>query len=129
MLWYDVVILSKSMLSLYSLNSDELQKLIFYLSKEILEHSSSYGMETSEETTTPLPNYRICRLKPDKGPCKAKIKRWYFDPAFGECKEFIYGGCKGNANNFETYKECSDSCLMNKKSSKQSAFVIYNSYY
>ena len=86
-------------------------------------------METSEETTTPLPNYRICRLKPDKGPCKAKIKRWYFDPAFGECKEFIYGGCKGNANNFETYKECSDSCLMNKKSSKQSDFLIYNSYY
>ena len=79
---------------------------------------------TSEETTTPLSNIEICWLKPDKGPCKRPSSKWYFDPSFGDCKKFIFSGCGGNANNFETYKECSGSCLMNNKSSKHSTFII-----
>ncbi|UYV83287.1 WFIKKN2 [Cordylochernes scorpioides] len=29
----------------------------------------------------------------------------------GVCKSFIYGGCEGNKNNFETKEECEEACL------------------
>ena len=32
--------------------------------------------------------WEICQLKPVEGPCKARNTRWYFDPTFGECKNF-----------------------------------------
>lgn len=28
----------------------------------------------------------------------------------GECKGFVYGGCGGNPNNFETYDHCFEAC-------------------
>ena len=88
-------------------------------------------METSKKATTPSSDIDKCQLKPNEG-CFSKyfhLDRWYFDPSSGDCKEFVITvGCGGN-DYFETYEECSDSCLMNKKSSKLSAFLIYNSYY
>ena len=38
------------------------------------------------------------------------MPRYYFDPAVGECKEFIYGGCQGNENNFMTKEACEAMC-------------------
>lgn len=38
----------------------------------------------------------------DKGPCRQHNVRWFFDTTTRSCKEFIYGGCLGNYNNFET---------------------------
>ena len=52
----------------------------------------------------------ICQLPPERGPCLAYMPRYYFDPAVGECKEFIYGGCLGNENNFETIEACEAKC-------------------
>ena len=52
----------------------------------------------------------ICHLPPEKGPCKAYMPRYYFDPAVGECKELIYGGCQGNENNFMTKEACEAMC-------------------
>jgi len=52
----------------------------------------------------------ICFLKPVTGPCEALIPRWFFNPAKGECEQFTYGGCGGNANNFETFNECQEEC-------------------
>ncbi|GFY14561.1 kunitz-type serine protease inhibitor bitisilin-3 [Trichonephila clavipes] len=53
----------------------------------------------------------ICRLPAEKGPCEAFIPRYFFDHTKGSCEIFVYGGCKGNANNFETLKECETRCL------------------
>mmetsp|Transcript_31142 Transcript_31142/g.50028 ORF Transcript_31142/g.50028 Transcript_31142/m.50028 type:complete len:174 (+) Transcript_31142:38-559(+) len=50
----------------------------------------------------------ICSLDADVGPCEAAMPRWYFDGS--QCTEFIYGGCQGNANNFETQEECLNAC-------------------
>ena len=33
----------------------------------------------------------------------------------GVCEEFIYGGCGGNENNFETLEECNQQCNPNGK--------------
>ncbi|XP_064464180.1 thrombin inhibitor hemalin-like [Ornithodoros turicata] len=52
----------------------------------------------------------ICDLSPDKGPCKGNFQMFYFDPETKSCKEFIYGGCQGNGNNFETKDECIIAC-------------------
>lgn len=51
-----------------------------------------------------------CLLPADSGPCEAAFERWYFDAATGVCRPFIYGGCEGNENNFETLEACSASC-------------------
>ena len=52
----------------------------------------------------------ICTLPKQTGPCKARIRMFYFDHMLGQCKEFIYGGCGGNANKFETINKCETKC-------------------
>lgn len=32
----------------------------------------------------------------------------------GACEGFNYGGCKGNANNFETKQACENACVKGK---------------
>ncbi|KAL7667774.1 hypothetical protein ACOME3_010417 [Neoechinorhynchus agilis] len=51
-----------------------------------------------------------CRLPVDPGPCKAAIQRYCYDYTTQSCKRFIYGGCQGNGNNFESKKECELEC-------------------
>ncbi|CAG0895161.1 unnamed protein product, partial [Darwinula stevensoni] len=51
-----------------------------------------------------------CSLPPDVGPCRAYLKRYFYDARVAQCKTFIYGGCGGNANNFATLQECFQKC-------------------
>uniref|UniRef100_A0ABM5G4L6 Actinia tenebrosa protease inhibitors-like n=1 Tax=Pogona vitticeps TaxID=103695 RepID=A0ABM5G4L6_9SAUR len=51
-----------------------------------------------------------CQLPPEKGPCRARIRRFYYSPSQKKCLQFYYGGCEGNSNNFKTKKECEDAC-------------------
>ncbi|XP_039212471.1 BPTI/Kunitz domain-containing protein-like [Crotalus tigris] len=52
----------------------------------------------------------ICTLPKETGWCKASFPRFYFNAATGTCENFIYGGCRGNANNFATWVECRARC-------------------
>ncbi|XP_055949212.1 papilin-like isoform X1 [Argiope bruennichi] len=52
-----------------------------------------------------------CFLNQDPGPCNLVEVNWYYDAGDGVCKEFYYGGCKGNQNRFKTRKECETSCF------------------
>lgn len=45
-----------------------------------------------------------------QGPCEAAFPRWSFDVESGSCQQFMYGGCHGNGNNFESQQECSEAC-------------------
>ena len=52
----------------------------------------------------------ICLYHKDPGPCKASFKKWYFDARTSQCVSFIYGGCGGNDNRFDSFEECVEEC-------------------
>lgn len=49
--------------------------------------------------------YNRCGLIPDPGICNAAFRKYYFDQETQECKEFMWGGCKGIVP-FDTLEEC-----------------------
>lgn len=55
-------------------------------------------------------NAEICLLPPDEGPCRARIPSYYYDRYTQSCRKFMYGGCEGNDNNFETWEACDEAC-------------------
>uniref|UniRef100_A0A0K8R4Y2 Putative salivary kunitz domain protein n=1 Tax=Ixodes ricinus TaxID=34613 RepID=A0A0K8R4Y2_IXORI len=59
-----------------------------------------------------------CTLLPDDGPCRALIERYYYDSVTGTCHKFLYGGCEGNGNNFDTEPECIKKCKGKKRGKK-----------
>jgi len=54
--------------------------------------------------------FDICSLPQVRGNCLAYFPRYSFNSATGACEFFIYGGCQGNANRFETLEECDERC-------------------
>ncbi|XP_046375932.2 BPTI/Kunitz domain-containing protein 2-like [Haliotis rufescens] len=51
-----------------------------------------------------------CSLPMVIGRCRAAFRRYFYNPASGQCEQFLYGGCGGNANNFKTLGECRRVC-------------------
>ena len=45
-----------------------------------------------------------------RGPCKGHYNRWSYVPKSGKCKQFVYGGCHGSSNNFQTEESCNEKC-------------------
>ncbi|XP_008122564.2 eppin [Anolis carolinensis] len=60
--------------------------------------------------TCQVPEPHRCRLPPVTGPCKAAMPRFYYNWGSKRCEKFIYGGCYGNLNRFETKEECERAC-------------------
>lgn len=75
--------------------------------------SSASGSDSSAAISNELkdmkPNER-CILPIRKGFCRALISRWSYDPVAKDCKEFKFGGCDGNGNNFSSHKQCMEMC-------------------
>lgn len=53
----------------------------------------------------------ICSLALDKGSCKNYSENWFFDIEEGTCSKFLYSGCEGNGNRFNTENECRRLCV------------------
>uniref|UniRef100_A0A914W5J1 BPTI/Kunitz inhibitor domain-containing protein n=1 Tax=Plectus sambesii TaxID=2011161 RepID=A0A914W5J1_9BILA len=51
-----------------------------------------------------------CQQAAERGSCFSSHTRWFFDQRAGECATFVYSGCDGNDNNFETKQECEQAC-------------------
>ncbi|KAH0622379.1 hypothetical protein JD844_024637 [Phrynosoma platyrhinos] len=100
------------------LNKDTNKELAFEITQETavnyqtantdkLDQSPSQGPK--KQTTGFIPEQ--CLMSPDAGPCNGHFPRWHFDEFLGTCIHFIYGGCKGNGNNFLQESDCLAECV------------------
>ena len=82
--------------------------------KSQMQNDAVENEEEEEEEDAPVnlktagPSKDACTLKADPGFCRGYFKSWYFDGE--ECKTFVYGGCQGNANRFQSKEECENVC-------------------
>lgn len=67
----------------------------------------------------------ICRLPPAPGPCRAAIHQWYYNPKKQRCSQFMYGGCGGNDNNFNSKDDCKAACMRTKGKDRWSLTVMW----
>ncbi|XP_015916903.1 uncharacterized protein [Parasteatoda tepidariorum] len=67
-----------------------------------------------------------CNIPVEEGNCNSELRKFYYDADDQECKEFIYSGCNGNANNFNSYMECEESCLTEGYCDKGDLYVQNN---
>ncbi|XP_033894704.3 WAP, Kazal, immunoglobulin, Kunitz and NTR domain-containing protein 2-like [Acipenser ruthenus] len=58
-----------------------------------------------------------CGLPSLQGQCKAYEPRWAYSSVLKQCHSFIYGGCGGNENNFESKESCEEMCPFPKNQS------------
>uniref|UniRef100_A0A3B3V0C8 Papilin b, proteoglycan-like sulfated glycoprotein n=1 Tax=Poecilia latipinna TaxID=48699 RepID=A0A3B3V0C8_9TELE len=75
--------------------------------------AAGFGMAGCPEYQTPgvgLKFGNTCLLPRDEGPCDNWMVRFTYDYSSGKCKEFWYGGCHGNANNFRSMEACRTEC-------------------
>uniref|UniRef100_A0A0N4ZTJ1 BPTI/Kunitz inhibitor domain-containing protein n=1 Tax=Parastrongyloides trichosuri TaxID=131310 RepID=A0A0N4ZTJ1_PARTI len=62
-------------------------------------------------TVTSQSNGTNCSGEKDYGTCKEKLQRFYYDSKWSTCLAFVYSGCGGNGNVFNTKSDCEHSCL------------------
>ncbi|KAF4086886.1 hypothetical protein AMELA_G00089490 [Ameiurus melas] len=81
--------------------------------RDTSEQASNVAMTTTTTTTTESIEEvvrAVCWAPARKGPCHAKLSRWYFVAETGRCAPFTFGGCGGNRNNFESEEYCMAVC-------------------
>jgi hypothetical protein len=59
-----------------------------------------------------------CYLPKISGPCEGYYPIWYYDQSRKQCGQFVYGGCLGNNNKFQTREECENLCVLPDHASK-----------
>ncbi|KAM3911296.1 kunitz-type protease inhibitor 2 [Leptodactylus fuscus] len=52
----------------------------------------------------------FCVPEKQTGDCRAYFVRWWYDVTTGTCKNFTYGGCAVNLNNYIGEEECMQRC-------------------
>ncbi|XP_063777463.1 tissue factor pathway inhibitor 2 [Pseudophryne corroboree] len=60
-------------------------------------------------------NMTVCLQPKVEGPCRGQLPHYYYDRYTQTCLEFLYGGCGGNGNNFESLEDCEKTCWKIKK--------------
>jgi len=49
-------------------------------------------------------------LNQDRGDCNNMTSKFFYDKQDGICKQFMYNGCEGNENRFDSKHECEQQC-------------------
>lgn len=73
--------------------------VLLYMSRSLMHCFVNY-LHTEE----------VCNLQMDPGSCFARIVKFYYDKEEKACRLFLYGGCQGNGNHFETKEDCEQMC-------------------
>ncbi|XP_053670896.1 papilin [Anopheles nili] len=64
-----------------------------------------------EEQCPPKVEKDTCFLPAEIGECQNYTAHWYFDTKEERCRQFYYGGCGGNGNNFVDERSCANRCM------------------
>ncbi|GFO05523.1 kunitz-type serine protease inhibitor nigrescinin-2 [Plakobranchus ocellatus] len=83
--------------------NENLSNLAFVILSNIILHPDDVRVGQKQYSD-------YCVLPPETGPCKGLFHKVYFDAKDATCKDFVYGGCLGNKNNFATARECMEAC-------------------
>ncbi|XP_024120091.1 kunitz-type protease inhibitor 1 isoform X2 [Oryzias melastigma] len=59
---------------------------------------------------TPDQSEHRCLVPKKVGRCRGSFPRWYYNAASQRCEKFLFGGCRGNQNNYLTEEECITVC-------------------
>ncbi|XP_026708854.1 tissue factor pathway inhibitor [Athene cunicularia] len=72
----------------------------------------------------PIPS--LCMTPLDRGLCRAKELRFFYNYSTGRCRPFSYSGCGGNENNFTSRRSCLRICKkgFNKKKGERRVIKI-----
>uniref|UniRef100_A0A673MRH1 Amyloid-like protein 2 n=1 Tax=Sinocyclocheilus rhinocerous TaxID=307959 RepID=A0A673MRH1_9TELE len=77
----------------------------------VVEDEDDEAVEESQDVDKTLQEVEaVCSLEAETGPCRASKPRWHFDMQQRKCVRFIYGGCAGNRNNFDSEEYCMAVC-------------------
>lgn len=68
--------------------------------------------EDCKETCEQPSGKAACLLPKNHGPCAGYYPSYYYDTERKTCSQFIYGGCLGNNNRFETLEACQELCAV-----------------
>ena len=63
-----------------------------------------------------------CQLPPVGGLCEAYFPSFFYNSTSSKCESFVYGGCGGNDNRFDTKDSCMESCGDGKR--KQTLHLV-----
>uniref|UniRef100_A0A673C7A5 Uncharacterized protein n=1 Tax=Sphaeramia orbicularis TaxID=375764 RepID=A0A673C7A5_9TELE len=92
---------------------------------ETKEECESTCSGVTAECNTAVIQSERCKAELQVGPCRAAFQRWYFNSLTGRCQRFIYGGCKGNKNNYENEESCRSMCTVPKCFQTCSDTLVY----
>lgn len=67
----------------------------------VLQNECVFNYEEAKE---------VCSMPAEVGACRGLYKRVYYNAELQQCVEFIFGGCRGNQNNFLTVDDCMKTC-------------------
>ncbi|CAN9511243.1 unnamed protein product [Ophioblennius macclurei] len=73
---------------------------------------SNPAESSQKNESSPEGRAELCEAEPEVGPCRAAFQRWFYNDKTGNCQSFVYGGCKGNKNNYLTEDSCISSCAV-----------------
>uniref|UniRef100_A0A158PC57 Kunitz/Bovine pancreatic trypsin inhibitor domain protein n=1 Tax=Angiostrongylus cantonensis TaxID=6313 RepID=A0A158PC57_ANGCA len=57
-----------------------------------------------------FPIISLCSYDPEWGSCNQLRYMWFYNQSSGRCDQFLYGGCGGNPNKFDTFEICQQTC-------------------
>lgn len=83
-----------------------------HLSEEACMDKCSGMLEPEKIKSDKNVNFQeYCAAPSDTGPCRAAFPRWFYNISAHTCAQFIYGGCRGNKNNYLSEKICKEHCV------------------
>ncbi|XP_065311096.1 uncharacterized protein [Dermacentor albipictus] len=74
------------------------------------EHKKKDKKPAPSAKEKPKVDNSACQKDFDSGPCFSSKPMYYYRKESKKCEMFVYGGCGGNDNRFDTLNACEEKC-------------------